>query len=420
MISHRILRIAGVLLVAAGCLVLSFPSLAQAPDKDKRSEFNKDSPKVMALFKDVVSKPSQSTVRITCDGKEAALGTIVGAEGWILTKASEVKGKIICRLKDGRELAGRIVGVHPKHDLALLQVEAKGLTPIDWIESKKAPVGNWLASPGLGELPVAIGVVSVATRDVPQPKNPLPTPSPTSGYLGVALNPDETGPKVGQVLPDSGAAKAGLKVNDVILSVSGKAVDNVEAFLKALQAYKPGDVVKLKLKRGEMEVEVEAKLGKRPQGRGDFQNSLGSELSNRRDGFPTILQHDTVIRARDCGGPVVDLDGKAIGINIARAGRTESYTIPSEVILPLLPELMSGKLAPPKEPTVIEKLALAKTALEKAEAERLAAEKKVAEARAAIERAEKDKAAADKKLADAKAALEKAEKDAQAQPKDEK
>ena len=30
----------------------------------------------------------------------------------------------------------------------------------------------------------------------------------------------------------------------------------------------------------------------------------------------------------DCGGPLVNLDGKVVGMNIARAGRTESYAIP--------------------------------------------------------------------------------------------
>ena len=42
-------------------------------------------------------------------------------------------------------------------------------------------------------------------------------------------------------------------------------------------------------KRGDMELVVEATLGKRPMGRGDFQNQMGSELSNRRGGFPEIL-----------------------------------------------------------------------------------------------------------------------------------
>jgi serine protease Do len=45
----------------------------------------------------------------------------------------------------------------------------------------------------------------------------------------------------------------------------------------------------------------------------------------------------------------VDLDGKVVGINIARAGRTETYAVPAEAVRQLLPELMSGKLAPREE-----------------------------------------------------------------------
>ena len=76
---------------------------------------------------------------------------------------------------------------------------------------------------------------------------------------------------------------------------------------------------------------------------------MGSVLSNRRGGFPKILQHDTVIKPADCGGPLVDLDGKVVGINIARAGRSESYAIPSEAVRELLLPLMSGMLPPPNE-----------------------------------------------------------------------
>jgi len=46
----------------------------------------------------------------------------------------------------------------------------------------------------------------------------------------------------------------------------------------------------------------------------------------------------------------VDLAGKAVGINIARAGRTESFAIPDDVVRPLIDELLSGKFPPPGDP----------------------------------------------------------------------
>ena len=70
------------------------------------------------------------------------------------------------------------------------------------------------------------------------------------------------------------------------------------------------------------------------------------DVTRRRGGFPAILQHDGVIKPTDCGGPLVDLDGKVVGINIARAGRVESYALPSEDVQALITDLKSGKLAP--------------------------------------------------------------------------
>jgi len=61
-------------------------------------------------------------------------------------------------------------------------------------------------------------------------------------------------------------------------------------------------------------------------------NRLGTELSERAEGFQMALQHDTVLQPWQCGGPLVNLDGKAIGLNIARAGRTASYALPASLV----------------------------------------------------------------------------------------
>ena len=68
------------------------------------------SPLVISAFAEVVAKPSKSTVRVRCDGKDVALGTVVGADGWVLTKASELSGKPACLFKDGHKLDARVVG----------------------------------------------------------------------------------------------------------------------------------------------------------------------------------------------------------------------------------------------------------------------------------------------------------------------
>ena len=110
--------------------------------------------------------------------------------------------------------------------------------------------------------------------------------------------------------------------------------------------------VAVKAKRKSDMKDFKVTLGSAPKDRGDVQNSMGSVLSERRTGFPQVLQTDLVLDAKDVGGPVVDLDGNVLGINIARAGRVETWVLPSEVIRPLLPEFKAGKFAPVSAPVV--------------------------------------------------------------------
>lgn len=175
-----------------GILVLS--AAGHAADVTERDAYV-----VKNAFREIVSTPAHSTVRILCDGRRAALGMIVGADGLILTKASELTGNISCHLFDGRRFEAKIVGVSEADDLALLKVKADQLPVIRWSEAESPPVGSWLATPGLETVPLSIGVVSVAPRVV---ERRMPA-------LGVVIEEGDQGPVVREVLPRSGAAKAG-------------------------------------------------------------------------------------------------------------------------------------------------------------------------------------------------------------------
>jgi S1-C subfamily serine protease len=151
---------------------------------------------------------------------------------------------------------------------------------------------------------------------------------------------------------------------------------------------------------------------RRQRGRPD-QNLMGSELSQKRSGFPTYFQSDTVIKPKDCGGPVCDLDGHVVGITIARAGRVESYAIPTEALTPVLADLMSGKLSPQRVAIAAleKKVTELKATVKKAEEDRAAADKKLKEAQEALKKQEADRIEADKKLKEMKDLLDKAEKE---------
>jgi serine protease Do len=330
--------------LAAGVVLYGTP--AASAQGSRRDISTKSSPRFLAAFREVVAGPSRSTVRVWCNDEVAAFGAVVGADGWILTKASELKGDITCELQDGREFPARIVGVSKPYDLAMLKLDVKGLIPVEWRDSAKDAVGSWVATTGINRDPVAVGVLSVAARKITGTE--LARRSTSSGFLGIGIAPVRNGVKITDVISGGAADKAGFEENDIIVAVGKTRITDPETLLNSLQETKPGDTVTVRVKRGSEEVVLKPKLGSWRMGLADFQNKFGSELSHRRTRFPMVLQHDTVLRPVDCGGPLVDLDGKVIGINIARAGRTETLAIPAEAVKPLLDDLKSGKLAPPK------------------------------------------------------------------------
>ena len=264
-----------------------------------------------------------------------AFATGVRADGWLLTKASEVSsaGELQCQIK-GAWVAAKVVRTWPDHDLALLKATAKDIPVVKWGERGALPVGTFItAAAPEGRDPVAIGIVSVQVRNE-QTKG--------RGFLGIQLESDDQGLKILDVVAKGPAEKSGLKKEDRILELDGKKPDSVYTFTKMVSDRKAGDKVKLKFQRGEAIVETEIALGDRgaavgpARGGNDRMNSMGSTISKRRTDFPAAMQTDLPLQASQCGGPVTDLDGTAIGLVIARSGRIETQVLPSETIRELL------------------------------------------------------------------------------------
>jgi len=301
----------------------------------------KDSSEVRAAFGQVVAEAAACVVRVTCDGKDAALGTIVGPDGWVVTKASELRGgPIECRSRDGRTWQAQIAGLDPEHDLAMLKVEAAGLPNIPWADEPRPAVGAWVAAPGTEEgKPLAVGVIGGPRRKIPQ----------KGGVLGIGVDHADHGARVVKVLPDSPAQAAGLQIDDVITHVEGDPAEGLHELIAAIRRHPPGHTVRLTVQRGDETLEISARLARidTPGARKrELQNRSHVGISKRHDNFPIVVQHDTVLRPGDCGGPLVDLSGQVVGVNIARAGRTETYCIPSDVLLTRMYDLMSGRLRP--------------------------------------------------------------------------
>lgn len=289
---------------------------------------------VLRAFSGIVESARQATVRVFAGERQVALGTIVDADGYILTKASELRPDITVKLAAGPRLPVEVIGVSDRFDLAMLKVPATELQPVQWA-GQPASVGSILATPDGGPTPAAFGVVSVEPRELQG-----------SGFLGVALMPDNSS-QIRQVVPDSPAARADLQPGDRILAIDDMAAESRNAVVELLAPKRPGQTIELRFRRDDAVKEVDVRLGRRTGGTaGARTNILGGDISDRRSDFPMALQHDTTLRPEECGGPLVGLDGKAVGLNIARVGRVTSYALPAESLTPLIQQMINGEHRP--------------------------------------------------------------------------
>ena len=83
-------------------------------------------------------------------------------------------------------------------------------------------------------------------------------------YLGVAPDPESKDCKIGEVYPDSPAAKAGLKVNDVVVRFAGKRVGDFDELRSQVLRRRPGERVRIEIQRGDQTVNLDVVVGKRP------------------------------------------------------------------------------------------------------------------------------------------------------------
>ncbi len=299
---------------------------------------------VKQAFRSSIKDANAATVRVYQDKKLIALGTVVDPEGYVLTKASEIDGEITCRVAGGKQYPATIVGVDEASDLAMYKINATGLHAAKFTSS--APeIGSLLAVPsGANAEPIAIGVVSVAPREIEQ----------QSGVLGIYIDDSPTGPIVREVFPNTGAAQAGIIVDDIVTEIDGAELESRRDLIDRILKMRPGTRVRLNILREGKELPIVAVLGRRADTwMGEdmaFQEEITGPLSQRRSGFSSAIQHDCVLRPNQCGGPLVDLDGNVVGINIARSDRVSSLALTAEFVQQRIQALKSGRLLSARDP----------------------------------------------------------------------
>ncbi len=305
--------------------------------------YGKSSPQLLQEIAPIATKAGQSTVAVLCDGKPSALGTVVRKDGIILTKFSELHGKITCKI-GADELPATLIKKRNEHDLALLKVDAKDLTPIVWADGDSLVPGSWLITPSADNDALGLGIVSIAVRPIADYPSMV---MKNRAIVGVLLDQEAKNALVQNVSPGLPAAIAGLRAGDVIEKVDGQTMKAPKDVNQFLGRYKPGDRISMQVIRGGKPVTLTMvlvssdKMAPKTDGASLTRLSeAGGTVSRRHGSFVSAFTHDTVIQATDCGGPIVNLDGRAVGLNIARVDRTATYAIPASMLRMLMPEML--------------------------------------------------------------------------------
>lgn len=305
---------------------------------------------VEAAFEAQRAVLQKSSAVIYKDNKPIGYGAVMSSDGHILTKRSELfdldaktkkstlKQDLMVIVEAERYNEVTLLASDIVWDLAVLKIDAKNLTPIEWAEPTEIEQGTWVVTNGSSSKSkrrVNIGIISAKAREI---KGDLPV------MLGLGLKDKEdgTGVEIMQVAKDSGAEAAGILKGDTIKKLDTVEITKREQILEIIRDKQPGDFVEIEFLRkseneGEenlltykMELKARKEIqgsAKQPQNRND---QMSGDFSERRSSFPMALQHDIDQIPRQTGGPILNLSGKAIGINIARANRAESFAIPAK------------------------------------------------------------------------------------------
>jgi len=295
------------------------------------------------LCAELLAPARRATVEILVDGKATILGTIVDTDGLVLTKRSEIMthhgsllGKLTCRLFNGEEVSAKVISDSREDDVALLQLPKQGLTsaPLSPHEEPRRGVivvvpvpGNDLCETGVVGADTAIKIV------------------PLLGNLTLAVEMKEGGVTLTSTALDLDPhdfAKlflGSLLEGDVITHVDGEATPDLAAYNKQTKkdGLNVGDFVQFTVLRdcATSQVAVPADSNE------SVTDHSYADVSLRLAGFPAVFIHDTIVGRRQCGGPVVDLEGQVVGVNIARFHRCSTFAIPQQRISHLVRVLLN-------------------------------------------------------------------------------
>ena len=153
------------------------PELRRAPTGDGTVLTLAERPAEAAMsFQDIYKKVSPSVVFIraaTGQGISQGTGVVMSADGYIITNAHVIEGSFRADvvLEDGGQYEALLVGSDAATDLAVLKIDAQGLTPAEFGDSDQMEVGDVVVAIGnpMGEElrgTMTDGILSAINRDM--------------------------------------------------------------------------------------------------------------------------------------------------------------------------------------------------------------------------------------------------------------
>ena len=281
-------------------------------------------------------------VLVSNEGAQATpsvIGTIIDAEGLILTKASDLGPSLLVRY-NGKNYPAVLLSTDESTDLALVGISESRMPVVRW--SDESPkTGSVLASPILlqestdemvAEATSYMGIFSHILK--------MGTPSvhATSQVTSLGLTTEQldSGLKIAAIKPDSPAFKSGLSPGNFIRKIDNRPIRTRSDLTAFLDRCEVGEKVTVEIAQGDSkktyEIELISPIIIPPATGINLSKSVSMVPSIRRAPFPDVIVHSTPINAWDCGAPVFDINGKALGLNIAAVSPGRTFALkPKEI-----------------------------------------------------------------------------------------
>lgn len=303
---------------------------------------HKNGEHTLLLFDPIRQILQSSSVVLLDDHTEQGYGIILTSNGRLLVKASTLakiqKPRVIIdqTLYDDIQL----LAVDLEWDVALIQIKASHLTLLADAITSDVDSATWVVTNGATsklKRRALAGCISAKPRDIPF-KHPM-----TTGW-GLYWKDQKC-----FVYVKKNAAHASvrsLQHGDIIVSANQKTFGLPFDDLKEIQSWMiDKQSIDIEVSSGQQFKKITLKLpnlADEPVVSSCETMTPAHSISERITGYPRVIQHDVISSNRFSGGPLLDLNGNCLGMNIARCNRAESYAIPIEELKMLCSEMLEA------------------------------------------------------------------------------